>query len=156
MPEARAYQRILVLIGFDGLDERTAERAILLARMNHAQLDFLHLIEPDAALDGGYPGEPRATAGRLEAASLRRLAFLAARLGAGAATCHAIHGPLRQGFRRHVREWQPDLVVSGAHHDYLGGSHDVLVLSPYRRRQRGKLIASLLGLLGRQTGTAGI
>src|SRR5512139_2100608 len=116
MPEMRPYQRIVALIDFDDLDGQTAEKALLLARLNRAKLDFLHLIEPDGALDGGYPGgNSQATARSLEAASLRRLNFLAAQLGAAEATCHAIHGPLRQGFLRHVEEWRPDLVVAGEH-----------------------------------------
>jgi nucleotide-binding universal stress UspA family protein len=157
MPELRPYQRILALIHFDALDGHTAEKALLLARMNRAQLDFLHVIEPDGAMDGGYPnGDPRATARSLEAASLRRLDFMTARIGAGEASCHAIYAPLRQGFRRHIREWQPDLVISGVHHDCLRGSHDVLILAPARRPRRGKWVASLMGLLGVQAGAAGI
>jgi nucleotide-binding universal stress UspA family protein len=157
MPEPRPYQRILALIHFDALDDQTAEKALLLARQNEAKLDFLHLIEPDGALDGGYPnGGPKATAFGLETAALRRLNFLAARMGADGASCHALCAPLRQGFRRHVREWHPDLVVAGEHHDYLSGSHDVLILSHARRPQRGGLIAGLMGLFGLHTGTAGI
>jgi nucleotide-binding universal stress UspA family protein len=149
MPETRPYQRILALIGFDGRDGQTAEKALLLARLNGAKLDFLHLIEPDGALDGGYSGGgPNATARTLEAASLRRLEFLAAQLGAAEATCHALHGPLRQGFQRHVREWRPDLIVTGEHRAYLAGSHDVLVLSSAKRPCRGTLRSRLLGLFG--------
>lgn len=155
MPELRPYRRILALIRFDAMDGATAEKALMLARMSQAKLDFLHLIEPDGTLDGGYPGSARqATMRDLEQASLRRLDFLAARLGAGEARCHAIYGPLRQGFLQHVREWQPDLIVTGEQADYLTGSHDVLVLSGARRPQGGRLLATLMGLLGLQPRTA--
>lgn len=157
MPEMRRYQRVLALINFDDLDGLTAEKALLLAHLNQAKLGFLHLIEPDGVLDGGYPGcNPRATARSLETAALRRLTFLAARTGAVDATCHAVHGPMRQGFLQHVREWQPDLVVAGGHRGYLAGSHDVLILSAPARKDRGKLLARLFGLLGSQNCAAGI
>lgn len=156
MPELRPYRRILALIGFDEHDDATAGKALLLARLNRAELGFLHLIEPDGALDGGYPGgSTQARASDLESASLRRLGFLAARLGAGEATCHAIHGPLRQGFAQHVREWQPDLVVTGEQAAYLAGPHDVLVLSPARQPRRGRWLESLLNVFGLRADTAG-
>ncbi|OJW41600.1 universal stress protein [Thiobacillus sp. 65-1402] len=149
MPEFRPYRRILALIRFDAMDGATAEKALMLARLNQAQLDFLHLIEPDGTLDGGYPGSTRqATALDLERASLRRLDFLAARLGAGEARCHAIYGPLRQGFRQYVRDAQPDLIVTGEQTAYLDGPHDVLVLSGAHRSQGGRLLAMLMSLLG--------
>jgi nucleotide-binding universal stress UspA family protein len=157
MPDFRPYRRILALIRFDAMDGATAEKALMLARMNQAQLDFLHLIEPDGTLDGGYPGSTRqATVRDLEHASLRRLDFLAARLGAGEARCHAIYGPLRQGFQRHVRESQPDLIVTGEQAAYLAGSHDVLVLSAARRPQRGRLLTTLMNLLGLRPRDAGV
>ncbi len=149
MPEMQPYQRILALIDFDGMDRRTAEKAVLLARLNRARLDFLHLIEPDGTLDGGYPGSnPKAAARDLEKASLRRLDFLAARLGAGEARCHALYGPPRQRFLQHVREWQPDLIVTGEQPAYLAGSHDVLVLAGEKRPRRGRLLAALQRALG--------
>jgi nucleotide-binding universal stress UspA family protein len=157
MPEIRRYQRVLALINFDGLDGRTAEKALLLARLNQAKLDFLHLIEPDGVLDGGYPGcTPRATARSLEAASLRRLNFLAARTGAVEATCHAVHGPVRQGFLQHVREWQPDLVVAGAPHACLTGSHDVLILSAPTRTGRGKMLARFMNIFRSRSCAVGV
>ena len=156
MPELRPYRRVLALIDFDDLDCQTAEKALLLARLNQAELDFLHLIEPDGFLDGGYPsGNPRATAESLEKASLRRLSFLAAQLGAAEATCHALYGPLRQGFLRHTKLWQPDLIVTGEHHAYLTGSHDVLILSASKRPHRGKLLARLMNMLGSRSCPAG-
>lgn len=156
MPELRPYQRVLALINFDALDIRTAEKALLLARLNRAKLDFLHLIEPDGALDGGYTGRsPRDSAKSLEMASLRRLDFLVAQLGAGEAICHAVYGPLRQGFLAHVGKWQPDLVVSAEHRDYLSGAHDVLILSPSRRPQRGKALTHIARFFSALTGPAG-
>jgi nucleotide-binding universal stress UspA family protein len=149
MPEFRPYRRILALIRFDAMDSATAEKALMLARLNQAQLDFLHLIEPDGTLDGGYPGSTRqATVLDLERASLRRLDFLAARLGAGEARCHAIYGPLRQGFRQYVRDAQPDLIVTGEQAAHLDGPHDVLVLSGAQRSHGGRLLATLMSLLG--------
>lgn len=156
MPEFRPYRRILALIRFDAMDGVTAEKALMLARLNQAQLDFLHLIEPDGTLDGGYPGSTRqATVRDLERASLRRLDFLAARLGAGEARCHAIYGPLRQAFQQHVREWTPDLIVTGEHHARLPGSHDMLIL-PYPQSPGNGRLARLLGLLGSRLRTMGV
>ena len=156
MPEMQPYQRILALIDFNGLDRRTAEKAVLLARLNRARLDFLHLIETDGTLDGGHPGSnPRATSRGLEAASLRRLNFLAAQLGVEEANCHAIYGPLRQGFLKYVQAGRPDLIVTSMQHAYLAGAHDLLVLSPPKRPLRGKMLAWLTSLFGSRTCSAG-
>jgi nucleotide-binding universal stress UspA family protein len=155
MPELRPYRRVLALIRFDDLDAETARRALMLARLSRAELDFLHLVEPDGLLDGGYPGAgPHSDARALEAASLRRLAFLAASIGAAEARCHAAHGPLRQRFAQHVAEWQPDLVVTGSPAGYLEGMFDVLVLSPVRRTRGRGLMAALRALLGLLGGAA--
>lgn len=149
MPELQPYRRILALIRFDATDGVTAEKALLLARLNRAQLDFLHLIEPDGALDGGYARAGTGDAARaLEAAALRRLDFLAAQLGAGEARCNAVYGPPRQVFQRHVAVAQPDLVVVGEPSDYVDGPHDVLVLSAPRSRRGGRLRDLLMGLFG--------
>lgn len=149
MPELRPYRRILVLIRFDAMDGATAEKALMLARMNRAELDFLHLIEPDGALDGGYPGGIRqAAVDDLKRASLRRLDFLAAGLGASEARCHALYGPPGQGFREYVREWRPDLIVTSEQAAYLAGPCDVLVLSTAKQSSRGGLLAALARLLG--------
>jgi hypothetical protein len=135
MPELQPYRRILALVRFDACDGAIVEKALLLARLNRAQLDFLHLIEQDGELDGGYwRGSRREAARALEAAALRRLAFLAASMGAGEACCHARHGPHRQGFARHIRHLPPDLVVTGDASASVDGPHDVLVLSGGRRR----------------------
>lgn len=149
MPEFRPYRRILALIRFDAMDGVTAEKALMLARLNQARIDFLHPIEPDGTLDGGYPGSTRqATVRDLEQASLRRLAFLAARIGAGEANCHAIYGAPWQGLRQFLRDAQPDLIVTGEHAAYLDGPHDVLVLSGAHRPQRGRLLTRLMDFLG--------
>jgi hypothetical protein len=157
MPERRPYQRIVALIRFDAMDRPTAEKALLLARLTGAELDFLHLIEPDGALDGGYPGgAPGEVARALVAASLRRLAFLAAQLDATEARCHAVQAPPRQGFLRHVQARQPDLVVTGEPHDYLAGPHDVLILSPATRTRRRRLLAWLTNGFRLRTCSAGV
>jgi hypothetical protein len=149
MPEIRPYQRILALIHFDALDRRIGEKALLLARQNLAKLDFLHLIEPDGVLDGGYPiTGPRADAQSLESASHRRLAFLAAQLDAREAECHARYGPWRQGLLNHVSEYQPDLIVTSEQHACLDGAYDLLILSPPKNFQRGKTISAMLGFVG--------
>lgn len=137
------------MIRFDAMDGATAEKALMLARLNQAQLDFLHFIEPDGTLDGGYPGSTRqATVQDLERASIRRLEFLAAHLGAGEARCHAMYGPPWQAFRQYVRDGQPDLIVTGEQAGYLAGPHDVLVLSGAQRSQGGRLLATLMSFLG--------
>lgn len=151
MPEARPYRRVLALIRLDGTDEKIARKALLLARLNRAQLLFLHLIEPDAALDGGYPAASAKTSiAALEAGALRRLDFLAAQLGAGEAECVAQHGPSQQSFKRVLKKWQPDLVVSAEDYAFLSGAHDVLILGQNSRPQGGKLIGRFLGWLGAQ------
>lgn len=151
MPELHPYRRILALVRFDARDAIVVEKALLLARLNRAQLDLLHLIEPDGALDGGYSRHSSAEAARtLEAAALRRLEFLAASLGAGEACCHTRYGPHRQGFTRHIRRLPPDLVVTGEEPAGVDGPHDVLVLSAGRRHGgRGwhTWLAGVFGLL---------
>ncbi len=149
MPELQPYRRILALVRFDASDAVVVEKALLLARLNRAQLDFLHLIEPDGALDGGYPGAShRQTARALEAAALRRLEFLVARQGAHEARCHTRYGPRRQGFARHIRQLPPDLVVTGATPAGVDGPHDVLVLAAGRGGRGRGLSAWLAGILG--------
>ncbi len=152
MPEARPYRRVLALIGLDGTeDEKIARKALLLTRLNRAQLLFLHLIEPDAALDGGYPAaSAKNDAAALEAGAARRLDFLAAQLGAGEAECVALHGPARQTFRQALKKWQPDLVVSAQDFDFLSGAHDVLILGHNGPPQGGKAIGRFLNWLGAQ------
>jgi hypothetical protein len=151
MPEARPYQRVLALIDFDNTDGRIARKALLLARLNRAQLAFLHLAEPDAALDGGYPAPgSRTDAAALEAASLRRLNFMAAQLGAGEAECLAQCGPAHQTFKQKLKEWQPDLVVSAKDFPFLSGPHDVLILSQDKRSNGRGMLRRLTSWLGSQ------
>lgn len=150
MPEARPYRRVLALIRLDGTDESIARKALLLARLNRAELLFLHLVEPDAALDG-YPAVgAKSDAAALEAGAVRRLDFLAAQLGAGEAGCVALHGPARQMFKQAVKKWQPELVVSAEDFDFLAGAHDVLILGRRSRSGGGKFIDRVLGWLGAQ------
>lgn len=151
MPEARPYQRVLALICLDGTDENIARKALLLARLNRAELLFLHLIEPDAALDGGYPAAgAKNDAAALEAGAMRRLDFLVAQLAAGEAKCVALHGPARQSFKQAVKKWQPELVVSAQDFDFLSGTHDLLILGRNSRAQGGRLIGRILNWLGAQ------
>ncbi len=145
MPDARPYRRVLALIGFDAADALVARKAAALARLNCAELDFLHLIAPDALLDGGYaPGGPGATAQGLEQAALRRLRFLAAQCGAGEAHCHAVYGPRRQGLAHHLAARGAELVVTTEPAFCPAGAHDLLVLG----RQRPGRARRLLNLLG--------
>lgn len=151
MHETHPYQRVLALIDFDGADEKIASKALLLARLNRAQLVFLHLIEPDAAMDGGYPvSSPKANAAALEAGALRRLDFLATQLGAGEAECIARCAPARQGFQQQLSAWRPDLVVSAQDPGFLGGPHDVLILGHSRKMKDRGLLARLTAWLGAQ------
>lgn len=149
MPDARPYQRVLALINFDGTDERIMRKALLLARLNRAQLDLLHMIAPDGTLDGGYPGSARqATMRDLERGALRRLDYLAGALAAGEAHCHAIYGLPSQVFRQYALEQRPDLVVTGEQMAFLDGACDVLVLSGVRRAHGGRLRLALMNLPG--------
>ena len=151
MPEARPYRRVLALIRLDGTDENIARKALLLARLNRAELLFLHLIEPDAALDGGYPvSSAKADAAALETGASLRLDFLAAQLGAGEAECIARCAPAQQGFKQQLRKWQPDLVVSAQELPFLSGPHDVLILGHNKQPHGGKLIGRFLSWLGVQ------
>ncbi len=145
MHETTAYQRVLALINFDGSDEKIARKALLLARMNRAQLLFLHLVEMEAALDGGFPASsPQTEAAALETAARYRLDFLAAQVGADEAECVACCAPIRQAFRQQLHAWGPDLVVSAHDHAFLNGAHDVLILGCNRQSRDGGLIARLM------------
>lgn len=150
MPELRPYRRVLALIRLDGTDGNIARKALLLARLNRAELLFLHLIEPDTALDGHPAAGARADAAALEAGAVRRLDFLAAQLGAGEAECAALHGPVRQMFKQAVKKWQPELVVSAQDFDFPSGAHDVLILGRNSRAQGGRLVGRVLSWLGAQ------
>jgi hypothetical protein len=149
MHQTLPYRRVLALINFDSSDEDIARKALLLARLNRAQLVILHLIEPDAALDGGYPAaSAKADAASLEAAALRRLSFLSAQIGAGEAECMACFGPRRQTFRQVMQSVQADLVVAAMDPGLPTGSSDVLILGHDKKRAGGRLVSRLLGWLG--------
>lgn len=152
MPDPIPYRRIVALIQFDALDGPVVGKALLLARQNQAELELLHLIEPDGALDGGYfGGGARAAACALEQAAMRRLQFLAATLGADSARCQAAHGPRRQRLAQYIERSKPDLIVAGEAHAYLVDACDTLILSPRKRSRGGALLASLLAWLGART-----
>lgn len=147
MPDGRPYRRVLALIGFDADDALVARKAAALAELNGAELDFLHLIAPDAVLDGGYAGGgPAATARGLEQAALRRLRFLAAQCGAGEVGCHAVHGPRRQRFADHVATREVGLVVTTEPASCPAGAYDLLVLGRKKPR-RGRRVLDRLGTL---------
>ena len=123
------YHRILAVVDFSESGLAAARRALNLARLGRAKLAFLHLIEPDAGLDGGYPPPGRQEARQaFEQAGLRRLAFLAANLAVEEAELLARFGHPGEGFALSIAEWRPDLVVAGDDPGYLGGRHDLLIL----------------------------
>ncbi|HNQ05206.1 MAG TPA: universal stress protein [Thiobacillaceae bacterium] len=123
------YRRILALVDFTHAGTSVARRALGLASLEGARLAFLHLIPPDPALDGGYPGPGRQTEAReFEQAALRRLDFLRGTLGAGEVELLARYGQAHRGFADGIRHWQPDLVVAEYDTGYLGGRHDLLTL----------------------------
>lgn len=150
MPEARPYRRIVALIPFDASDGLIARKALALARLNNAQLDFLHLVQSDASLDGGYArgGSPTATAHALEQAALRRLQFLAAQCGAGEARCHAVYGPPRQGFYRHVEANGVELVVTTESSSCPAGAHDLLLLAAPKSSRAKRVLSMLMRFVG--------
>lgn len=149
MPEAHPYRRVLALVKLDHTDETIARKALLLARLNRAQLVFLHLIEPDAALDGGYPAaSAKDNAAALEAGALRRLDFMATQLGAGEAECIARHVSTRQAINPVLQSLRPDLVVAAMDLGLQPGSYDVLILGQGTKPKDGKLISRIIGWLG--------
>ncbi|MEW6118808.1 MAG: universal stress protein [Pseudomonadota bacterium] len=153
MPELRPYRHILALVDFDAGDAEVVGKATLLARMNGATLDILHLIEPDSQLDGGYPG---GSPNGYETAALRRLNFLAASFGADKASCHAVYGPRSRSLARHVAHAYPDLIVTGEAPAWLAGVCDTLILlpRPRPRTRGGRLLRALGTWLGWRTGAA--
>lgn len=123
------YHRILALVDFSDAGAAAARRALSLARMEGAELAFLHLIPPDASPDGGYPAPgSKVQAESYEQAALRRLAFLRANLEADGAELLARYGYPARGFSDCISQWCPDLVVAGDDPGYLGGRHDLLTL----------------------------
>lgn len=132
------YRRILALVDFSTDGATVARRALRLARMERAELAFLHLIPPDTALDGGYPAPgPNALAEGYEKAALRRLTFLRATLEADGVHLLARYGHPAGGFADCISQWRPDLVVAADNPGYLGGRHDLLTLGRKRRPTGG-------------------
>ncbi|MDD5391131.1 MAG: universal stress protein [Gallionellaceae bacterium] len=137
----RDYRRILAVVDFSDSGQAVARRALALARLGQAELALLHLIEPDATLDGGYPPPSRAASQQAyEAEALRRLNFLAANLAAGDAKLLARYGQPRRAFADCVATWQPDLVVADHNPGYLHGGHDLLTLGQAKHGAGGRLI----------------
>jgi hypothetical protein len=151
----RPYRNITALIELDGRDEKLAKKALMLAHAHQAKLAFLHLIPPDGELEGGYPAlSPRAQSQQLEIAATRRLEFMAGCLGADEARCIALYGSARECFEHHAHECQPDLVVSNSAHNYLEGPHDLLILAPAQNPMPGRVLRSLIDMLGLKRQTA--
>jgi universal stress protein A len=143
MPDAPAYRHILALAALDAFDRPVLARAALLARLSGAQLSVLHVVEPDAALDGGYPaGSAASRAAAMEQAARRRLEFLAAQAGVSQAVCHAVQGQQRQVLQRELQVLRPDLVVMGRPDACPPGAFDTLILAATQRRG-GRLLSSL-------------
>lgn len=157
MPEARPYRRVLALISFDADDALVARKAAALAELNGAELDFLHLIAPDAVLDGAHTGGgPAATARGLEQAALRRLRFLAAQCGASEASCYAAHGPRRQRFADHLAAREAGLVVTIDPDFCPAGAYDLLVLGRKKPRRGRRVLDLLAALIAPARASAGI
>lgn len=137
----RDYRRILAVVDFSDRGRAVARRALALARMGQAELALLHLIEPDTALEGGYPPPSRAANRQgYETEALRRLDFLAANLAAGDVKLLARYGQPRSAFADCIATWQPDLVVADDNPGYLRGSHDLLVLGQRAGGAGGRLL----------------
>lgn len=142
MPDPYAYRHILALLGFDGLDQQIVARATSLARLSGARLSLLHVIEPEAALDGGYPVGNAATRAAALKQATRRLRYLAASAGLEQAKCHAVYGPRGQMLRQEMAELRPDLVVMGRPGPCPAGAYDILTLAAARQRG-GRLLPAL-------------
>jgi nucleotide-binding universal stress UspA family protein len=145
----REYRRILAVVDLDNGHVGVAQRALNLARLGHSELAFLHLIEPDPTLDGGYPfPSQEAVRKAYEQAGLGRLKFFAANLGAEEAELLARYGHPAHAFADCVATWQPDLVVAGENRAYLGGRHDLLTVGRSGQGDGGGKIRRLLSFVG--------
>lgn len=140
------YRRVLAVVDFTETGAAVARRAQKLARLDRAELAFLHLIAHESDLDGGYPQPSRgACKTGYEQAALRRLNFFSASLGmeAGDAELWARYGHPARAFADCVSAWRPDLVVAGDDPGYLGGAHDLLMLG--RVSTGGGIVKRILG-----------
>jgi nucleotide-binding universal stress UspA family protein len=123
------YRRILALIDLSEQGTAVARRALQLSRQEGAELAFLHLIEPDPTLDGGYPAPGREVErSAYEQASLRRLKRIADGMDAGEVALLAHFGQPAVGFAASIEQWRPDLVVVARDPGYLSGRHDLLTM----------------------------
>jgi len=142
------YRRILAVVDFTDSGRAVARRALGLARLGQAELLLLHLIEPTADLDGGYPQPSRKTSQKsYEAEGLRRLDFFAATLGADEAILQVRFGQPRAAFVDCIAAWRPDLVVADNDPGHLGGRHDLLTLGR-GHNSGGRLMRLFLHLIG--------
>lgn len=137
------YRRILAIVDFSGPGALAARRALKLARMGNAELAFLHWIQPDLAVDGGYPAPSHAATRRAyEDGAQRRLRFLAGHLDADDTTLLTAYGASSQTVAEAISAWAPDLVVAAEEAEHLCGRHDLLTLG--RARAGGGRLARLV------------
>lgn len=123
------YQRILALVDFSRDGEKVAWRALRLARMTGAEVAWLHLIDADGQLDGGYPRPSRTSQAQgYEDAARLRLRHLAAALHGDEAILAARYGEAATAYLEYTETWRPDLVIAAADPGYLAGPHDLLLL----------------------------
>jgi nucleotide-binding universal stress UspA family protein len=146
----REYRRILAVVELDSVGEAVAQRTLALGRLTRSHVAFLHVVDVDAAADGGYPAPSRARlAADYESAAAFRLTHLAARVGAGEAEIHARFGEPRATVDAFAREWAPDLVVTATSDitRALGVGCDVLTLHATQRSHGGRLARMLKKIL---------
>jgi hypothetical protein len=121
------YSRVMAVVDLGPRGAEVARRAWSLARQHGARLCLGHVADwgADLGADGFSPLTPPEVEARLEVVVSRKLAALAAEIGAAdVATVVAFPG-VDRGLAELLRGWQPDLVVAEAAPAIADGRIDV-------------------------------
>lgn len=113
-----AYQNILLAVDFSEHAELAVERAAELARLYHARLYLVHVVEylppVDSSLGSTVPFAIDLTEDMAEAAR-KRLLDIASRLGIAESQCRIEVGSPKTEIIRIAEEASIDLIVLGSH-----------------------------------------
>lgn len=152
----QGYRRILALIELTPDGEQVARRATALAHATGARLALATVAdttdEETSLAPVLTPGQARAA---LAATLERRLAHLAARIGASQAEVLALAGPRTVMLDELLERWQPDLVLAAAQPGLGPGWRPrrdapcdlLLVRLPPPRTLTGRLVRALAAAL---------